>query len=441
MGEFLATEERRAGIYLTEPPPEDDDTKPATTEVEIWKKVKGIMKKSQQQLKRCQAVIYKLHKDCETVAKQNNEIIDHTKECDAKIKEVLRTGRKSAKQAMVPKKTSELFSNLMDDIEKLVRSRRRVVDMELEGKRHSTRIVRQCRDWLEGRVQTLHQLQSHPGQESEGATSNGQVTQVNVNRANPPDSDIGIITILESLKLLEKELLEYIQQEIAITEKYRQQLRAKRLQKKVHGFTMDGISDMEAILQKASKDPDTLKDNLPVLKAYVKEINREYGECVFYLNKIIPQEANSNPNGELLAIHMSPKIVRKEGRPLVRDWPGNFKRKPNLGGKASRSVDSDLNMVGKPLNAPNQLLNKIKAMATMYDELKAEDLNLSSKYRTELAKKKRDMDVVLQKKDDQIMKLQTEMKEIMAEKEKYKKLYNDTKIGYQRNIENVGTPR
>lgn len=31
MNEFLATEERRSGIYLTEPPPDGDDGKPALT--------------------------------------------------------------------------------------------------------------------------------------------------------------------------------------------------------------------------------------------------------------------------------------------------------------------------------------------------------------------------------------------------------------------------
>ena len=31
MNEFLTMEERRAGIYLTEPPPDDSDGKPALT--------------------------------------------------------------------------------------------------------------------------------------------------------------------------------------------------------------------------------------------------------------------------------------------------------------------------------------------------------------------------------------------------------------------------
>ena len=46
------------------------------------------------------------------------------------------------------------------------------------------------------------------------------------------------------------------------------------------------------------------------------------------------------------------------------------------------------------------------------------------------------MDLVIHRKDDQILKLQTDVKEIRAEKDKHKKLYNDTKIGYQRNHEN-----
>lgn len=433
MNNFLATEERRAGIYLTEPPPDDSDDKPAMSETEVWSKIQESLKRSQQQLTRCQVVIKKLHQDCETVAKQNADIVEHTKECDAKIKAVLSFGRQSAKEKAVPKKTQDIFANLMDDIEKLVKTRRKVLDKETEGRRHSTRIVRQCRDWIESRCLSLKKLNSPQGFGVQRDGENGDVEMtVNVQRAAPPTNDNAILSILESLQLLEKELQEYVHQEITLSDKFRTEMRRKHLQKKLHGFNIQGITEIENALNNLEKNPETFQENLAAIKTSIREINKEYGECVSYLNRVDPNSNSASSESQ----NSSPKTVRKDNKVTPRNWPGNFKRTANFGGNLTRSIDSNLHFASREKTEPNQLLNRIKSLAEKHEELKVEDQNLSSKYRAEISKKRREMDVILAKKDDQIIRLQTDIKEITAEKDKYKKLYNDTKIGYQKNNNN-----
>ena len=403
----------------------------------MWSKVQESIQQSQAQLKRCQDIIQKLHTDCNIVAKQNAEIIEHTKECDAKIREVLTFGRKSAKQTTVPKRTQDLFSNLMDDIEKLVKTRRKVITMETEGRRHSTRIVRQCRDWLEDRSLALQKLYASPGPgafRSIEASGNSDI-HVNVRRAAPPPNDNAIMSILDSLQLLEQELQEYMHLEIMMTDKYRSEIRRKQLAKKVHGFSAQGMAEAMEILNKLEKDPATVNQNIELLQSVIKETNREYGECVSYLNKVEPRQGAS-PDSSAVSSTSSPQTARKLYK-HTREWPRNFNTKAQLGGKRAGSLENNINTVGTSSEKmePNQLLNKLKAFVAIYEELKSEDQNLSQKYRAEITRKKRDMDIALQKKDDQILRLQTQLKEADAEKEKYKKLYNDTKIGHQKNIE------
>jgi hypothetical protein len=431
MNEFLATEERRAGIYLTEPPMDQENDKPALTDTEVWSKVQQSLKRSEQQLNRCQAVIKKLHQDCETVAKQNFDIIEHTKECDAKIKSVLSVGRQSAKQKTVPKKTQDLFANLMDDIEKLVKTRRKVLDKETEGRRHSTRIIRQCRDWIESRCLTLKKLNNPPSQGTPKLENGDDEGALSIQRAAPPVNDNAILSVLDALQLFEKELQEYVHQEITLSDKFRTEIRRRHLQKKLHGFNIQGMTDIEHALHSLEKDPASFQDNIVAIKTSVREINREYSECVSFLNKVDPNcdSADSEKSNS------SPVAKRRDFKAAPRNWPGNFKRTANFGGNLTRSMDNNLQMAGREKSEPNQLLNRIKSLASKHEELKNEDLNLSSKYRIEISKKKREMDLVIQRKDDQILKLQTDVKEITAEKEKFKKLYNDTKIGYQRNTE------
>ena len=410
------------------------------SEQEVWTKVQDSIKKSQAQLKRCQNIIQKLHNDCNIVAKQNAEIIEHTKECDTKIKEVLTAGRRSAKQTSVPKRTQDLFSNLMDDIEKLVKTRRKVITMETEGRRHSTRIIRQCRDWIEDRSLMLQKLHASPGPgafRSIEAPGDSDLL-INVRRPAPPNNDNAIMSILDSLQMFERKLQEYIHLEIMMTDKYRSELRRKQLAKKVHGFSAQGMAEAMEILNKLEKDPGTIDQNIELLQSVIKETNREYGECVVYLNKVEPRHASpvSQISNSVASSNNSSQTVRKSYK-QPREWPRNFTTRPQLGGKKTRSFENNINALGITAEKaePNQLLNKLKAFVASYEELKSEDQNMGQKYRAEMSRKKRDTDLALQKKDDQILKLQTQLRESEAEKEKFKKLYNDTKIGHQKNIE------
>ena len=424
MSDFLATEERRAGIYLTEPVDDDTDSNPAVTEHQVWLKVQESMKRSKEQMSRCQAVIKKLHEDCELVAKQNSDIVEQTKECDAKIKEVLSVGRHSAKQKSVPRKTQDLFANLMDDIEKLVKSRRKVLDKETEGRRHSTRILRQCRDWVESRSVALQKMSASPAPgafRSFEAPGDGELT-INIKKTAPRNNDNGILSILDSLQILEHELQEYIHREITVTDKYRSELRHKHLQKRVHGFSINGLSDVENALENLQKEPESVKDHMFIIRTCIGEINREYGDCVSFLNRVEPGTSGDN-NGQ----HTSPVSSRREFKHTSRD----YRKTANMGGKITRSLDNGV----KDKSEKNQLLERIKAFVIRHEELKSEDQVVGNKYRAEMSKKKRETDIVLQRKDDQLLRLQTEVKEAIAEKDKYKKLYNDTKIGFQRNYE------
>lgn len=432
IGHFLTTEERRTGVYLTEPPPDGENITPALKEKELMTNVQGSLKRSQQQLARCQAVIQKLHKDCETVAKQNSDIVEQTKECDAKIKALLNVGRQSARQKAVPKKTQDLFANLMDDIEKLVKTRRKVLDKETEGRRHSTRIIRQCRDWIESRslaLKKLNNVQGSVATKGLDTSAEGEIT-VSVHREAPPVNDNAVFSVLESLQLLEKDLQEYVHQEITLSDRFRQELRRKHLQRKVHGLNSQGLEEIENALQNLEKNPVTMKESLEEIKTRVRQINQEYCECVKYLNKV----DSGCDNSVMFPV--------KEGRgPKVRprNWPLNFKQFASLGGNLSRSLDNNMDVIGKV--APNELLNRIRSLAVKHEELQNEERNINSKFRTEISKQKRDMELLMQRKEDQILKLQTDVKEITAEKEKYKKLYNDTKIGYQKNLEQLTSPR
>ncbi|XP_052811778.1 uncharacterized protein LOC128239254 [Mya arenaria] len=424
MTKYLSTEERRAGIYLTEAPVDDPSDIPSMTEEEVWKNVQTTMKKSNQQLNRCKAVIIKLHQDCATVAKQNTDIIEHTKECDAKIKSVLSYGRQSAKQNTVPKKTQDLFGNLMDDIEKLVKSRRNVIDKETEGKRHSTRIVRQCRDWIEGRSVVLTKLASTPGPGAYRSAEDGKPL-VPFKRPAPKVANNGTISILDSLQLLEQELQDYIHKEILVTDKL--ELRLKHLQEKVHGFNVHGIGDVESALENIGKDPEHVEENLAIVRSCIKEINKEYSECCAFLKRVRPPEQGNTATQE----NASPS--KKDPKLTARSWPSNFKRGHNSDGGRNKHIDNYSNPHVK--SEPNQLLEQLKEFISKHEELKSEDQVVGNKYRAEMSKRKRDMEIAVQRKDDQIMRLQLENKEATAEKEKYRKLYNDTKIGVQRNFE------
>ena len=410
-------------------------------EQDVWTNVQESIQRSQAQLKRCQSIIQKLHNDCNIVAKQNAEIIEHTKQCDAKIKEVLTAGRRSAKQTTVPKRTQDIFSNLMDDIEKLVKTRRKVITMETEGRRHSTRIVRQCRDWVEDRCLALQKLHASPGHgafKSNDGPGDQEVIRVS-HREVPPTNDNAIMSVLDSLQLLERELQEYMHYEIMMTDKYRSEIRRKHLAKKVHGFSSQGMSEAMEILKKLEKEPATVGKNIELLQSVIKETNREYGECVSYLSRVEPRQGaspDSQNSGAAASGSSSPQTGRKSYK-QTRDWPKNFQAKGHIGDKRTRSIENSINTLGtsSEKNEPNQLLNKLKSFVTLYDELKSEDQSLGQKYRAEISRKKRDMDITLQKKNDQILRLHTQLKEAEAEKEKYKKLYNDTKIGYQKNID------
>lgn len=429
MSDFLATEERRAGVYLTEPPEDGYDETPALTEKDVWSNIQDCLKRSKKQLDRCKGVIKKLHQDCEVVARQNADIVEHTKECDAKIKAVLSVGRHSAKQKTVPRKTQDIFNNLMDDIEKLVKTRKRVLDKETEGRRHSTRIIRQCRDWIESRTLALKKLNS--GQAHGASKNSDQISEDgtigNTHRDAPPVNDNAIMSILDSIQLMERELQEYVHQELTATDNLRTELRRKQLQKKLHGFSVHGMADIENALDNLEKHPESLKENVQVVKTCIREINKEYGDCVSYLDRVDPDSVNGVQN-------TSPSTTARDQRP--RNWPATFKKKQYPGGSTNRHTENGPSKV-----EPNQLLDRLKALAVKHEELKNEEQNLSNKFRTELSKKKRDMDLILQKKEDHILRLQTDIKEITAEKEKYKKLYNDTKIGYQRNHDSGATPR
>ncbi|KAH3695719.1 uncharacterized protein LOC127862954 [Dreissena polymorpha] len=444
MAVFLSREERRAGIYITEAEIESDNDAPAINEQQVWVNVQKTLKHSFQQLSRCKAVIEKLHEDCETVAKQNTDIVEQTKECDAKIKSVLSVGRKSAKLNSVPKKTQDLFGNLMDDIEQLVKTRRKVLDQETEGKRHSTRIVRQCRDWIEGRAVALQKLAAVPPPgtfRSFDVPGDAEMT-VKVKRPAPPApraSDNGIMSILDALKLLELELQDYIHKEVIVTDKYRSELRFKQLQRRIQGFNIHGISDVESALDNMEKEPEHFHDHLTLVKSCISEINREYSECLGFLNRACPTVDIKDPVNGTTNNGSLPKGVKHDSKPVPKNWPSNFKSKQSLGSKLSRSMDNNLQAIGREKTEPNQLLERLKSLVAKHDELKSEDLTVGNKYRAEMSKKKRDAEIVLQKKDDQIMRLQTDIKEAVAEMEKYKKLYNDTKIGFQRNHENQKT--
>ena len=312
--------------------------------------------------------------------------------------------------------------------------------METEGRRHSTRIIRQCRDWLEDRSLMLQKLHMSPGPGAFRSTEalGDSDLHSNVRRAPPPTNDNAIMSILDSLQLLERELQEYMHLEIMMTDKYRSELRRKQLTKKVHGFSSQGMAEAMELLNKLEKDPTAFNQNIEILQSAIKETNREYGECVFYLNKFEPRHTSSDSQNasSVASGNSSPQTVRKTYK-QTRDWPKNFNTRSQLGGKKARSLENNIDTLGtsKEKTEPNQLLNKLKAFVATYEELKSEDQHLGQKYRAEMSRKKRDADVALQRKDDQILKLQTQLKEAEAEKEKYKKLYNDTKIGHQKNIE------
>ncbi|KAK3599808.1 hypothetical protein CHS0354_022373 [Potamilus streckersoni] len=436
MADFLLREERRSGVYLTEPPEDDSTQQPALTEKEVWESVQRTIKESERQLKRCQSVIEKLHQDCEAVAKANSEIIEQSRQIDAKIRDVVSRGRKSAKGA--PKKTQDVFSNLMDDVEKLVKSRKKVLDQETEGKRHSTRIVRQCRDWIEDRTLVLAKLNDVPGPgafRSLNISKEGRMV-VQIQRTSPGVHENAVMSILEALQLLERELQQYIHLEISLADKYKAELRRKTFQRQNKGFTPQGITDALGIIDLLKREPENAKHHFLELRTVLEEIGREYDVCVSYidkLNSIALTISSSDSNNKPIEFNRSPKIHRRTQQQQPREWPNNMIRRAQSDkSTVSQSLDEGLQKVGVTPET-NQLLSKLKLLVTKYEELGEAEQSAGQRFRIELSKKKREWDLALQKKEDDLLQLQTQLKEVEAEKEKYKKLYNDTKIGYQKN--------
>ena len=277
-----------------------------------------------------------------------------------------------------------------------------------------------------------------------------------------------ISSVVEGVHQLESQLREYIHLEILLTDRFRQELRRRQQQKKSLGLSSKGIADAQStLIRLATGSKGNQNGDLACLRSQLDQISVEYSECCQYVDKAVgsltqiedvenflkkvqdrEQDYRKNKlshDDKKDSSNLKIKISRRESKSLKREQDAYdalvelFRR----GGKAKEKQDRN-NLVLKALHgssprakvgacdtqAPTgNFLTRLKLLVANYEIVRLRMLTLEDRSRREAARRERDTKSLLQGRDDEIFRLQTLLREAEAEKDKYCRLYENTKIG------------
>ena len=119
---------------------------------------------------------------------------------------------------------------------------------------------------------------------------------------------------------------------------------------------------------------------------------------------------------------------------------GFFSRKKGDPKSSSRDLGPNLPTIVTPtpnhrdqdVPADDSLLSQLKLLVANYEMVKLRLNRLEDRYRREYDHKRRAFEATLRNKEDEVAQLQIRLKEVEAEKEKYRGLYDKMKVAYSR---------
>ena len=291
------------------------------------------------------------------------------------------------------------------------------------------------------------------------------------NRGLPGFNIQPISSVVEGVHQLESQLREYIHLEILLTDRFRQELRRRQQQKKSQGLSSRGISDAQITLNRMATLPKANQgEELALLHSQLDQIAVEYSECCQYVDKAVGSltqiedvenflkklqdreqiyRKNKLNNDDKKELHIQKvKTSRKESKALNREQDAydalvELFRKGTKGKEKQErsSLVSKTNhgnqyssSGSKPASSdsrvqPDNFLTRLKLLVANYEIVRLRMLTLEDRFRREVARRDRESKTLLQGRDEEIFRLQTLLREAEAEKDKYCKLYENTKIG------------
>ncbi|XP_048256506.1 uncharacterized protein LOC124133281 [Haliotis rufescens] len=459
---FLNKEERRLGLEIQNiKPMHNHDRQPErhvyVTEGETHKEdsqlllnVTTTMTEVIMEIRRCQAVIHKLHQDCQAVADVNSDMMTQTKECDAWVRDILRSHRLPVSHVAVPHRAADLFQVLMEDIHSLSQGRNRMMTREKETRTHSMRLLRICRDWLSDRCHVLDQLYSSA---SSMATSRylPTSTRLSVNSSvastplvtTPSISRQGdrpvvvesypITSVMEGINLLEHQIKEYVHLETLLTDKLRSELRIKQLQKKAQGYTSKGFFTVKQHIDDIEKGVD-VDDNVSSLKGVLVKLSEEYDQCVNYMKRVTSNMPRSTASDTVMANNRntdSNASSKKSG--MIRKRPKEPAKVPalHLPKLVPENTFSNLDSEQEPARG-KPLLNRLKVLVANYEATKHNERTMAQRFQQGWEKRKWDLTEKIRKKDEDLLNIQFRLKEMTADRDKFRKLYDQAKLSHGR---------
>ncbi|XP_046552504.1 uncharacterized protein LOC124262103 [Haliotis rubra] len=398
---------------------------------------------------RCQGVIHKLHHDCQAVADVNSDMMTQTKACDAWIRTILKSHRLPVSHTPVPDRVADLFQVLMDDVYALTKGRNRVMTREKETRTQSMRMLRICRDRLNDRCQVLDQLYSSDTSMAtarylptstrlsvnSSVTSTPLVTTPSISRHGDRPYVVDpypISSVMEGINLLEHQITEYVQLETVLTDKLRSELRIKQLQKKAQGYTSKGFFTVKQHIDDIEKGVD-VDDNLGRLKGVLVKLSEEYDQCVNYMKRMTlnlsrTSAANSGEaNNHNIESKSSSKSIMLKKRPKEPVKVPTLHLPKLVPENTFSNLDSEPGTIrGKPL------LNRLKMLVADHEATKHNQRTMAQRFQQDWEKRTRDLTEKIRKKDEELLNIQYRLKEMTADRDKFRKLYDQAKLSHGR---------
>ncbi|XP_067677190.1 uncharacterized protein [Haliotis asinina] len=453
---FLNKEERRVGIETQniKPRPEQPGRNECIAEnhqedQQLLQRVAATMTDVVAEIDRCQGVIHKLHHDCQAVAEINSEMMTQTKACDAWVRNILKTHRLPVSQVPVPDRATDLFQVLMDDVYALSKGRNRVMTREKETRTQSMRMLRICRDKLNDRCQVLDQLYSSDTSMAtarylptstrlsvnSSVTSTPLVTTPSISRHEDRPFVVDpypISSVMEGISLLEHQITEYVQLETVLTDKLRSELRIKQLQKKAQGYTSKGFFTVKQHIDDIEKGVD-VDDNLSRLKGVLVKLSEEYDQCVNYMKRVtlnLPR-TTAVDTGEANNRNTDSKSSSKSG--MLKKRPKEPVKVPTLHLPKLVPENTFSNLDSEPGTTRGKpLLNRLKMLVADYEATKHSQRTMAQRFQQDWEKRTRDLTEKIRMKDEELLNIQYRLKEMTADRDKFRKLYDQAKLSHGR---------
>ena len=281
-----------------------------------------------------------------------------------------------------------------------------------------------------------------------------------------------ISSVLDGVNVLDRQLREYIHFEILLTDKFRHEMRMKQVQKKSLGFTSKGIAEAQNAMKKLTSNNNDV-ETLAQLQGQMDRIYQDYKQCSSYMDRAAASMSHITDVEAFLKIlhdrekmYANEKSTDKDGRKEngkvkkgdkhiskqdtfdalmdILRCSGPLTKKQQRKGNSIEKNHISRNVQLPIINAkrdfqdvvsdnPSQdLVTKMKILVANYEVVRLKLFTLEDRLRREISRTERKAESLIKSRDDEIFRLQTHLRETDAEKDKYKRLYDNTKIATSR---------